>query len=101
MRGRMINKHCLIRVRIPFPVKQLNIWHKKRTLPAFVPSIMIYNEWVRENAVKGEQYIWVYNEDKIRGLRFHRLVKLFKYWTINIDRILRFIIIDPQDVEIQ
>jgi hypothetical protein len=33
---------------------------------------------------------------------FHRLVKLFKYWTIkDIDRILRFIIIDPQDVEIQ
>jgi hypothetical protein len=56
----------------------------------------------QRNAVKGEQYIWVYNEDKIRGLRFHRLVKLFKYWTIkDIDRILRFIIIDPQDVEIQ
>jgi hypothetical protein len=63
---------------------------------------MIYNGGGSENAVKGEQYIWVYNEDKIRGLRFHRLVKLFKYWTIkDIDRILRFIIIDPQDVEIQ
>jgi hypothetical protein len=75
---------------------------QEKNVACICPSIMIYNEWVRENAVKGEQYIWVYNEDKIRGLRFHRLVKLFKYWTIkDIDRILRFIIIDPQDVEIQ
>jgi hypothetical protein len=73
---------------------------QEKNVACICPSIMIYNEWVRENAVKGEQYIWVYNEDKIRGLRFHRLVKLFKYWTIkDIDRILRFIIIDPQDVE--
>jgi hypothetical protein len=74
---------------------------QEKNVACICPSIMIYNEWVRENAVKGEQYIWVYNEDKIRE-RFHRLVKLFKYWTIkDIDRILRFIIIDPQDVEIQ
>jgi hypothetical protein len=74
---------------------------QRKNVACICPSIMIYNEWVRENAVK-ESNISGSIMKKIRGLRFHRLVKLFKYWTIkDIDRILRFIIIDPQDVEIQ
>jgi hypothetical protein len=43
---------------------------QEKNVACICPSTF-YNEWVRENAVKGEQYIWVYNEDKIRGLRFH------------------------------
>jgi hypothetical protein len=75
---------------------------QEKNVACICPSIMIYKRVGQRKRSKGEQYIWVYNEDKIRGLRFHRLVKLFKYWTIkDIDRILRFIIIDPQDVEIQ
>jgi hypothetical protein len=73
---------------------------QRKNVACICPSIMIYNEWVRENAVKESNISG--SIMKIRGLRFHRLVKLFKYWTIkDIDRILRFIIIDPQDVEIQ
>jgi hypothetical protein len=32
---------------------------QEKNVACICPSIMIYNEWVRENAVKGEQYIWV------------------------------------------
>jgi hypothetical protein len=41
---------------------------QEKNVACICPSIMIYNEWVRENAVK-ESNISGSNEDKIRGLR--------------------------------
>jgi hypothetical protein len=74
---------------------------QEKNVACICPSIMIYNEWVRENAVKESNISGSIMKTKSEDYA-HRLVKLFKYWTIkDIDRILRFIIIDPQDVEIQ
>jgi hypothetical protein len=72
---------------------------QEKNVACICPSTF-YNERVRENAVKGENISGSIMKTKSED--YASIPKLFKYWTIkDIDRILRFIIIDPQDVEIQ
>lgn len=70
-------------------IKRKGIKYPKESVPkplievaCICPSKRVFDNWVRDNAVEGEKYIWVYSIDKIRGRRFSRVEKLYKYYEV-------------------
>lgn len=51
-----------------------------------------YLEWLEQNKKEGQNYVWVFNINIVRGRRFHETIKLGNYYEIEgIDEILEYI----------
>lgn len=56
------------------------------------PIFRDYKIWLRENENPNENYTWVYRVDCVRGRRFDRVEKIFRYYNIkDIDDILDYL----------